>query len=34
MSHYTAIVEVSKRGTMSADETDTIMERLAGYPAR
>ncbi len=31
MKHYTALVEVSKRGNPSADELDTILARLAGH---
>lgn len=32
MKHYTALVEVSKRGNPSPDEVDAVMDRLAGYP--
>lgn len=32
MKYYTAVVEVSKRGNMSADEVDAAMDSLDGYP--
>lgn len=32
MKHYTAMVEVSKRGNPTPDEVDAVMDRLAGYP--
>ncbi|WP_439593905.1 helix-turn-helix transcriptional regulator [Microbacterium sp.] len=32
MKYFTAVVEVSKRGNMSGDEVDAIMDRLAGHP--
>lgn len=31
MKYYTAVVEVSKRGNMSGDEVDAVMDRLNGY---
>lgn len=31
MKYYTAVVEISKRGNMSAAEVDTVMDRLNGY---
>lgn len=31
MKHYTAVVEVAKRGNMTGDEVDTVMDRLAGH---
>lgn len=31
MKHFTAVVEISKRGNMSGDEVDTIMDRLQSY---
>lgn len=31
MKHYTAAVEVSKRGNPTPDEIDTAMDALAGY---
>lgn len=32
MEHFTAVVEVAKRGNMTAAEVDQAMDRLTGYP--
>ncbi len=31
MKYFTAVVEISKRGNMSGDEVDVVMDRLSGY---
>lgn len=31
MEYFTAVVEVSKRGNLSGDEVDQVMDRLAGH---